>query len=100
MREVVVEGGNLATETECRADECKRDVSEIDGVLSKGEIFKRETDKAEKEMSADKGKNGDDLETGKILEGEKMGVRVGAEMLFCCDEIGEKFFLQSQTICS
>lgn len=80
LRRVAVEEKDVATGKECRAHECETAVSEEEGGVSERNVFKRELEKQDDGMFADK--ENDEYGSGreKTVEKIELEVKIGAKV--------------------
>lgn len=90
LREVAIEGGDVAVGNECKVYQRITGGRERGEDASDKDVFRREVDEGEERAYATRRADGDGLRTEKILEGGEIGVRAGKKELVCGDKAREQ----------
>lgn len=89
LREAVFDG-DVASDDECGAEQFQTDVCERGGGVIERKVFQRDADERPERLYAQTENDGDGFGRKKIVRKKETGVRTGARVSVCDDEVGEE----------
>lgn len=90
LHEVAIEGGEVASYSECKAEDREGNVWEREGGFCEREVLRGMVDEGGKRMYADAGYDGEGFEVEKIVDGKELRLRIYAKVSIGREEVRKK----------